>query len=95
MEAKVWNQILNSYCDYIINDGAYYINDERVLRIETAGKSGKKLYTRYTYIDDKGYNFPCMGLSGATGHGWGGHVEGYLTKKQIEDLNIKIVRMLF
>ena len=95
MKTKVWNPILNVYSEYEVVDGAYYDNGERVLRIETAGKSGTKLYTRYTYIDKKGCNFPCMGLSGATGHGWGGSIQGYLTKKQIEDLGIKIVRGLY
>ena len=91
MKTKVWNPILKVYSEYEVVDGSYYDNGERVLRIETAGKRGTKLYTRYTYIDKKGCNFPCMGLSGATG----GSIKGYLTKKQIEDLGIKIVICLY
>ena len=95
MKTKVWNPILNVYSEYEVIDGAYYDNGERVLRIETAGKSGTKLYTRYTYIDKNGYSFPCMGLSGAKGHGWGGTIQGYMTQKQINDLEINIVRGLY
>lgn len=95
MKTKVWNGLLNAYCEYEIIDGAYFLNGERVYRIETCGKSGTKLYTRYTYIDKNGYNFPCFGLSGSSGHGWGGTIQGFLTQNQISDLDIKIVRALY
>jgi len=91
---KVWNQILNSYSEFIKKDGSYFIGEERVLRIETAGKTGTKLYTKFSYINANGSELPCMGLSGATGHGWGGQVQGYLTKTQISEIGIKIVRNL-
>ena len=69
----------------------YEIDGERLFRIETRGKSGKSLYKKINYLNqDTLKQNPVFGSDGATGHGWGGSVIGFMTLKQIETSNLKI-----
>ena len=68
----------------------YELNGERLYRIETKGKTGKSLYKNYSYLNGKGQQTTPNGMDGATGHGWGGSVIGFMTLKQIEMSNLKI-----
>ena len=68
----------------------YELNGERLYRIETKGRSGKTLYRNGSYLDSKGNQTPCMGSGGATGHGWGGSVIGFMTLKQINESTLII-----
>ena len=68
----------------------YELNGERLYRIETKGRTGKSLYKKYSYLDSKGNQTSCTGSEGATGHGWGGSVIGFMTLKQIEESNLNI-----
>ena len=68
----------------------YELNGKRLYRIETKGRYGKSLYSNCFYLDSKGNQEPCLGSGGATGHGWGGSVIGFMTLKQIEESNLNI-----
>ena len=88
---KIWNSIFNRYQE-VIKSEEFYINadGEKLIRIETKGKTGKSLYKRRYYIRQNGQEDTVMGMDGATGHGWGGRIVGYMTEKEIQETTLKI-----
>ena len=87
---KKYDSITKSYKELEVNEKGFYTeNGEKIFRIETKGKSGKKLYTNGFYLNNKLQENPVFGMGGSTGHGWGGYIVGYLTEKECIEFGIK------
>jgi len=83
---KKWDAITGKYRDVLVDDKYYTTLDgEKLLRIETKGKTGKKLYSNDSYLDN-GKESPVFGMGGSTGHGWGGKIVGYATELEISSI---------
>jgi hypothetical protein len=83
---RIFDALSGKYRDLIIMpDTSYYVTQsgEPVFRIETKGRTGKVMYRNLFYIVD-GRELRVHGCDGATGHGWGGQICGYLTRKEID-----------
>jgi len=65
----------------------YTLNGEKLFRIETKGKTGKSWYCNGCYIYNNKEQQP-YGMGGATGHGWGGQIVGYLTEQEMTNYKI-------
>ena len=68
----------------------YELDCQFLYRIETKGKTGKTLYKNSSYLNEKGRQTPPTGMDGATGHGWGGYVIGFMTQEQMDKSDLKI-----
>jgi hypothetical protein len=83
-----YDAITRKYREVEISGSHYTENVQLLYWVETKGKSGRILATIY-YISD-GKELPVYGMGGATGHGWGGRIIGYVTKDEAKANNIKI-----
>jgi hypothetical protein len=84
-----YDAITRKYREVEISGSQYTENGQPLYRVETKGKSGRTLYATIYYISD-GKELPVYGMGGATGHGWGGRIIGYVTKDEAKANNIKI-----
>ena len=87
---QVFDRVTRQYRKVRVVDAHYVTeNGEHLYRVETKGRTGTTLYALYGYIDQFGYERPVYGMSGATGHGWGGRIIGYVTREEGEAKNIR------
>lgn len=86
---RIFDSITKQYRDVVVSGNCYTQNGEELYRIETKGKSGKKLYRNGYYLNNEGKEEPVYGMGGSTGHGWGGRVVGYLLKSELEKYGLK------
>lgn len=85
---RIFDGLTKKYREVEVSNECYTENGEDLYRIETKGKSGKKLYRNGYYIND-GKEQPVYGMGGSTGHGWGGKIVGYILKSEFEQFGIK------
>ena len=87
---KRFEGISRRYITVSVEDN-HFVNEngEILFRIETKGAYGKTLYRNSRYVVDS-KECSVYGMGGATGHGWGGQIMGYLTLAEIENSNLKI-----
>lgn len=86
---RIFDGLTRQYREVVIKDNCYTQNGEKLYRIETKGKSGKKLYRNGYYFNNEGKEEPVYGMDGSTGHGWGGRIVGYLLKEELEKYGVK------
>ncbi len=97
---KKFNGITSKYIDVeVSSDEQFYtVGGEKLYRIETKGRTGTKRYANGFYLGHSNRMDPdspivevdVYGMGGATGHGWGGRVLGYLTECECEQYGIKV-----
>lgn len=86
---RIFDSITKQYRDVVVSGNCYTQNGEELYRIETKGKSGKKLYRNGYYLNNEGKEESVYGMGGSTGYGWGGRVVGYLLKSELEKYGVK------
>lgn len=93
MKKKLYDGLLRRRMEVSVDaGGACYRNagGDRLFRIETKGSTGRTLYRNGWYITPIGTEMAAHGMSGSTGRGWGGSIQGYLTEAEIDQSNLKI-----
>lgn len=87
---KIYNRLTGKNIEVEVTERYYTLNGERLYRVETKGRTGVKKYINGSYLYKKVWNdensliveSPVYGMNGATGHGWGGSICGYITKEE-------------
>ena len=85
---KKFDAITRKYREVEVSDSYYTENGEILYRVETKGRTGRTLYASKFYISN-GKETNVYGMGGATGHGWGGRIAGYVNLAEIEKYNIR------
>lgn len=86
---RIFDSLTKQYREVVISGNCYTQKGEKLFRIETKGKTGKKLYRNGYYINKEGKEEQVYGMDGSTGHGWGGRVVGYLLESELEKYGVK------
>lgn len=85
---RIFDGLTRQYREVEVSEHCYTENGKELYRIETKGKTGKKLYRNGYYLTN-GKEDQVYGMGGSTGHGWGGKVVGYILESEFEQFNIK------
>lgn len=86
---RIFDALTKQYREVTVADHYYTQNGKMIYRIETKGKTGKKLYKNGYYLNNEGKEEPVYGMDGSTGHGWGGRVVGYLLESELGEYGVK------
>lgn len=86
---RIFDGLTRNYREVEVAEGYYTQNGEKLYRVETKGRYGKKLYRNGYYINKEGKEESVYGMGGSTGHGWGGRIEGYVLESELEKFGVK------